>query len=298
MSALGALLSDWVITALWPIIAKYGVERFSAALFAQIGVALGFLSLSPWLILKGRWKRVLSPKLRGPFFMMGLFGSALASFLFITALQYTTPANAAIMAQVEVLYSALLCAWWLGEHISLAQGLGSLLIVMGTGLIMAQDLSTPRWKGDLIILLTPWMFQVSHIYAKRLPKDLDSITIAGGRALYGSLALLPLTLISLRKGFLWSADAPSLGILAVQGIILNCINLVLWYSAIRRMDLSKATAIMLSYPALTLIFSWAMGHETIGIAQLAGLALSMSGAYWISMLVVKAKRSERSVAGI
>lgn len=291
MSPLSALILDWILTALWPIIGKAGTRLFTGVLFAQAGMLVGLLSLAPWLAAKGRWRRIISPELRGPLFLTGLFGSGLSSFLLISALEHTTPANAAVMCQSEVLYSALLCAWLLGERITLSQSLASLLVVAGTGLIMIHDLSSPRWKGDLMILLTPWMFQVSHICAKRLPQDLDPVTITGARLFYGALTLLPFSLWSLAAGPRWSLAPQALLVLAAQGLLMYATNHVLWYLAIRRMDLSKATAVMLSYPALTALFSWGLGQEKLGALQLSGLALTLSGAYWVTTLL--ARKEER-----
>jgi drug/metabolite transporter (DMT)-like permease len=46
---------------------------------------------------------------------------------------------------------------------------------------------------------------------------------------------------------------------------------------------------MLSYPALTLVYCWALGLESIGAYQVAGLALSMSGALWLTAQVREAR---------
>ncbi|MBI5630594.1 MAG: DMT family transporter [Elusimicrobia bacterium] len=280
---LPSLLLAWVLTSLWPIIGKAGTERFDPILFIQAGTALGLLALAPWLG-RRRWEMILSRELRFSFFMMGFFATGMSSFIFITALRYTSPSNAAIMAQVEVLYSALLCAWLLKERITPAQGLASLMVLLGTGCIMVQDLTSLRWKGDLMILLSPWMFQVSHIYAKRLPADIDAVTITAGRLFYGVLTLVPLSLWALSRGPRWSWEPAALGILAAQALGQNCLNHLFWYGAIRRLELAKATAIILSYPALTVIFSWLLGRDSLGIVQLLGLGLTLGGAYWISWL--------------
>jgi drug/metabolite transporter (DMT)-like permease len=39
---------------------------------------------------------------------------------------------------------------------------------------------------------------------------------------------------------------------------------------------------------LTFLFSWGLGQEKIHIIQLLGLALTLSGAYWVSILVLRA----------
>ena len=75
----------------------------------------------------------------------------------------------------------------------------------------------------------------------------------------------------------------------VWGLVLTAFNNILWYKAILNMDLSKATAIVLSYPVLTAILSAALGIEKIQAYQMAGLALALAGAYWVTLLVRKQK---------
>lgn len=289
MSPLAALVLDWILTALWPIVGKSGAARYSVPLFLEAGMVLGFLSMAPWLFLRGGARKMFSAELAPPLVMMASFSGA-ASLIYVYAVQFTTPANAGIMAQVEVLYSGLLCAWLLGEAISGKQVLASILVMGGTGLILAHDLASPRWKGDLMILATPWMFQVSHIFAKRLPPGLDPVLISAARVFYGALVFFPVAAWSALHGGDWTWSASGLGLLLFQGIGLSALNLVLWYMAILRMDLAKATAFLLSYPALTLLFSWAMGREAVSAQQVAGLAVTLAGAFWLSRLAVEIQR--------
>lgn len=288
MSPLAALIIDWVVTALWPIIGAYGVVHFSGPLFSTAGLCVGVLLMAPWLLRAGRW-RAMFERRTGPTLAAMGFLSGLATTIYISALDYTTPANAAIMAQVEVLYSALLCAYFLGERVTAAQGAATALIMAGTGMVMLHDLSSPRWKGDLMVLATPWLFQVSHMLSKRLPAGLDAVSLSGGRAVYGIVTMLPVCAWVLARGARWSWSGEAMLILGLQGALMSSLNFVLWYVAIRGMDLSKATAIMLSYPALTVLFSWALGRERIGALQVAGLVVTMAGAYWMSRLVVAAR---------
>ena len=290
LSPLAALLIDWVVTALWPLIGASGMKHYSGLLFSSAGLLVGLVVLAPFLAVGGRWRRIFSPDVMPSLAAMGFF-SGLATAIYISALAYTTPANAAIMAQVEVLYSAVLCAWLLGERPSAKQAMATVLILLGTGLIMFRDLSSPRWRGDLMILATPWMYQLSHIFSKRLPKDLDAWTLSGGRVFFGLVTMAPLCAWSVFHGGRWSWEAPALGLLALQGLLMSSTNFVLWYLAIRRMDLTSATSIMLSYPALTLVFSWALGLEHVHGLQILGMLVTMVGATWTSRLVVEVQRA-------
>lgn len=283
MIPLAALIADWILTALWPLIGASGLRYYSGVPFMFAGLLIGLAALAPWMIARGRWKRVLSREMAPSLLVMGFF-SGLATVLYISALNYTTPVNAVILAQVEVLYSAILSARFLGERPTLKQSLASLLVVAGTGMIVLRDLHTPRWRGDLMVLATPWMFQVSHIFSKKLPQDVDSLVLTGGRVFYGLIAMAPLCAWTLWRGAAWSWEPPALRILLLQGLLMSSLNFVLWYVAIRGMDLSKATTMLLSYPALTMVFSWGLGREPIHAVQIAGLTCTMAGALWTARL--------------
>jgi drug/metabolite transporter (DMT)-like permease len=288
-----ALLGCWLINAFWPIVGQGGLRHYSTPLFFHAGMLLALLAVLPWLLAGGRWRRALEPRVGLPLLAMAAL-SCTASLIFLQALRYTTPANAAVMAQVEVLYSAALSAWLLRERIGPPQLAASLLVMAGTGLIMAHDLGSVRWKGDLMILLTPWLFQVSHVLAKRLPKDLDPVLVSGTRNFFGLFLLVPVSAWALSHGGRWSWSPDALGLLAAQGLLMNALALLLWYGAVLRMDLAKATAFLLSYPALTMLFSWGLGRETIYPIQVAGMTVTLGGAYWLSHI---SRRSVPSGAG-
>lgn len=293
MSPLAALVAGWVITALWPLVGASGLRHFGTLPLLCGGLAVGLAALSPFLAARGRWRALVSREAAPSFAAMGLL-SGVAGAVYVHALAYTSPVNAVIVAQVEVLYSGVLSARLLGERPTLKQAAAALLVVAGTGLIVLRDLRSPRWRGDLMILATPWLFQLSHVVSKRLPKDLDAFTLAGGRAAYGLLALGPLCALSLARGARWSAEPGALLLLLLQGVLLSSTNFVLWYAAIRGMELAKATTFLLSYPALTLLFSWALGREEVGAAQVAGLACTFAGAAWTARLTL----ARREAAGV
>ena len=283
MSPMAALILDVVITALWPLIGAAGLAYYSTTLFMTAGLALGFASMLPWLMRGGRARRMFSRDAGPSLAAMGFFSGA-ASLVYVAALAYTTPVNAVILAQSEVVYSAILSAIFLGERPTLKQSLASGLVIGGTALIVLHDLSSPRWRGDLMILASPWMYQVSHIFSKKLPRNLDSWTLSGGRALYGVLFMLPPCAWTLTHGPAWSWAPSAVGVLVLQGLLCCSANLVLWYVALRGLELSKATTIMLSYPALTLVFAWLLGRESIRAVQVIGLATTFAGAAWTARL--------------
>lgn len=292
MSPLSSLWLSWVITASFPIVAHVGVAGISPVVLAWLAALLGVCYFLPWLIKSGSWKEPLSRKTFWTLAGMGATGTAFPVIIYCAALEYTTPANAAILGQIEVVYSLILARLFLGEKPVAAQLAGTLLVLAGTCLIIFNERFSPRWTGDVLIIAVGWFYQTSHVLAKRLPPECSPRFIAAGRALFGFLTLTPIMAGSLLfSSQRFNPGATALAALFFQGLILTGFNNVLWYTAIRNMDLAKATAIILSYPVMTIIFSWSLGRETIHGYQLLGLGLALAGAYMVTLLVKTSKKT-------
>ncbi|MDD5304188.1 MAG: hypothetical protein PHS14_13900, partial [Elusimicrobia bacterium] len=76
MTPIAALVLDWAITALWPLIGAFGMRHYSGALFATAGLVIGLIAMSPWLLAGGRWRRVLSRRVAPSLALMGLCSGA------------------------------------------------------------------------------------------------------------------------------------------------------------------------------------------------------------------------------
>ena len=102
MPPFAALFGCWLLNAFWPIIGQSGLRHYSTPLFFHAGMLLALAAMVPGLAADGRWRRALSARVCLPLLAMGTL-SCSASLIYLQALRYTTPANAAVMAQVEVL---------------------------------------------------------------------------------------------------------------------------------------------------------------------------------------------------
>ncbi|WP_424246144.1 drug/metabolite transporter (DMT)-like permease [Elusimicrobium posterum] len=288
MSPLTALWINLFVTALWPIAGKAGGEFITPALLVFLASVISVLCFTPHLTKNKLWGKLFDKKLWKYFLVMGVFGTAIPFTSMFVALQYTTPSNTAILNQSELLYSLVITYFMLGEKPSLSQLAGSALIISGVLIILVNEHFSPRWTGDLIVLLTPWTFQLAHATAKKLPKDLDDIFVSAARSLYGLFALVPVIIyLHFTTGLKFVPTKGSMLSLFFLGAIFYGVARPLWYKAIRNIDLSKVTAITLSYPVITLIFSALLGIEKIYLYQTIGLVMAFSGAMWITVIVKK-----------
>lgn len=285
MKQLSPLVAIWlscICTATNVVISKMATPFVTSALFLFVACFMACVILSGPLGVTG-WKRIISADVRWKGLGMGTFGTALTMTVFMVALNYTTPVNSAIDNQFEIIYSLILSALILKERPTVKQIGGSLLILLGVILIVLKGGYTQA-KGDFLILGSLWMFQVSHIFAKKLPADLTAQQIAAARAFYAmpALAVLLVALYFIQGPLLFNGTATLWGTLIGSAVVNYVIGNILWYHAIRNMDLSKATAIILCYPVFTFIISVLCGQDTLSLYKILGMTLAVGGAYMVT----------------
>lgn len=289
LSPLGAAWICWAIVGFSPLIGKWASGKISPVLLVFLGSCLGIIYFLPW-IFKNQQRSFLFSLRYFPYFLfIGTFGTALPFTLLLTALHYTTPANAAILQQTELFYAFLFGILLFKEKPSVKQFFAAMLILAGSGFILLQDHYTAHWRGDLLIIGSTWMLQAASCVAKKLPAHFDYRLIAMARNLFAIPALLLLFCIYPfgDNPFFFSQNWETAVILGYTGFIKYGLAMVVWYKAIRALELSKVTAIYLSYPALSLILSTAFGLEKVTLYQLAGLGLTLAGAWKMSQITIK-----------
>ena len=288
-SALTAAWICWALVGLSPIMGKYAAGLISPAVLVFLGTLLGVLYFAPWITKNHKWGELFAKKTCWQFLFIGTFGTALPFTVFLIALHYTTPGNAAILQQSELIYSLIFAAIFLKEYPGRGQLGGSALIVLGVLIILLKEQYTPRWTGDLLIVGSTWMLQAGSTVAKKLPKHLDYRVIGMARNLFALPALIVILSImyALHQPFTFRPTATAFVVLGYTGLLKYGLAMVVWYKAIRALDLSKVTAIYLSYPVLSFLLSAMLGLDTITLHQVAGLLITCAGAYWVSLTVQK-----------
>lgn len=287
MSKMSPLLAVWIscfCTATNVVISKLATPYVTSALFLLVACFAACVVF--WFILGStKWKRLFDKDVRWKALGMGTFGTALTMTVFMVALNYTTPVNSAIDNQFEIIYSLILSTIILKERPTWKQIGGSFLILLGVILIVLQGGGYVQAKGDFMILGSLWMFQVSHIFAKKLPADLSAAQIAAARAFYAmpALVVLLVALYFMQGPLLFNGTATLWETLLGSACINYLIGNTLWYHSIRHIDLSKATAIILSYPVITFVLSVLLGQDTVSISKIMGMVLAIGGAYIVTI---------------
>lgn len=262
-----------------PAVAKLTTEHTDAMFVAAVSTLFGGVAAAVVLGVRGEWRLLIDSSRLAALALVGALGTALAFLLFFEGAQRTSAIDAALCLQIEPLY-AMLAAWvFLGHRPSRRRILALGVLLVGILLAIAGPAYTPS-SGTWLLLVTPLCWQLSHLVALRRLEGVPPQILAGARYIYGGVMLFLVWLIG---GGIERAPAAAdlvhvLPLLALQGCVLSYLGTLLWYQTIRRLDLGRATSIVVpSIPVLSLAATFVLLGEVPTAWQWIGLGLVVAG---------------------
>lgn len=138
--------------------------------FAALSALFASVLLAPFAAFELRQDDVpLTPGKLGKASLVGLFGTTLAYLAYAVGTRLSTPVNAAILTRSEVLWSFVLSWIFLRERITSRLAAHSALILLGILSVIVPGKGLSPHAGDLLLVLVPLFWQISHVIAKGLP---------------------------------------------------------------------------------------------------------------------------------
>ena len=272
------------ISGALPIIIKYGTGLINPLFFATFSSLIAGIFLLILAVLKGNWKILFDKKYFFHFLLIGFFGITLSNICFFYGVTLTSGINSSILLVIEPLYAIFIGYILLNEKITLKQIFFTIIIMMGTFVVIYRTEFIFN-RGDLLVLLTPLCWQIAHFFSKRLMtnhKEITPMLIATARTLYGGAFLF---ILSSAKGMNQYNKLGVKGVLLIllfQGIIGFALHYSIWYEAIKRLNLSKATTLVSVYPTFSILLAWFVLKEIPVINQLAGFGIIILGIFGLS----------------
>jgi drug/metabolite transporter (DMT)-like permease len=269
-----------------PILGKYGVSLVSPLFFASLTNLIAAAGLVLIILLKRESLAILIKKrFFILLFLIGFFGTTLSNIMFFYGVRLTSGINSAILLQVEPIYSLIIGYLLLQERVTTRQIISTMLIIFGTLIVIYQGTSRMNW-GDILILLTPLCYQVGHFFSKQLlnETEISPLFIATGRTFYGGLILLILNQFTGNHELNILIQPNILAIFIFYGIVVYALSYLTFYAAIKRINLSKASAIISVYPAISIILARFILKEILDFYQLSGFCIIMFGIFYLSNL--------------
>ena len=271
-------------SAFFAPVARFTTERLDPLFVAAATTFLAGLAALVVLGARGR----LGPLLRGPnvagFIALGLLGTVVPNLCFFLGTGRTSALDAIFCLQVEPAYSLVLAWAVLGHRLTLRRVASVVVIMLGIALAIGNGESTGDPIGLGLLLLTPLAWQISHLVALKRLRGVEPELLTGARYVWGGLVLVPVAFalghLEGRASILPSAQAAGglLPVLVFQGVVLSYLGTQFWYKAISRLDLARATSIVVpSIPLVSFVASYPIVGEIPSLGQLVGVLVATAG---------------------
>ncbi|MCR4276798.1 MAG: DMT family transporter [Candidatus Roizmanbacteria bacterium] len=271
------LLLGMILWGLFPIVTHRFVFSLDPVLLVSISTLTASIPFFILLFAKKEMNQFFSLKYLKTMLGVAFFTAAGQGLLFIGT-KITSGTNTGLLLQVEPIYSLILGTIFLGEILKRGQIGATLAMVIGAVTIVYKG-GVNINLGDILILLSPLMFQISHLIGKKLLNNkIDVNLILASRQFYGGIMLLLFT-------FLTNGSAISLFNVNIitTGLCLGMFTAVValcWYSSIKKVPVSVASSFIPITALVSLAASAIFLKEVISPQQFIGFFFIVGGMLW------------------
>ncbi len=278
--ALAALLCGAVGIAFAPIFVRLSELGPTATAFHRLALSLPALWL--WLHLEGRGnRRIARPASRADYAGLVVAGLLFAGDLAFWhwSIQFTTVANATLLANFAPVFVTLTAFALFGERFSRTFLIGMALALAGACVLMGRSftLSPSHLLGDALGIVTA-MFYAGYIIAVgRLRARFSTATIMAWSGLVTCAVLLPVALVS-GEGLI-ATTVYGWAILLGLALISHAGGQSLIAYALAHLPAAFSSVSLLLQPAVAALLAWVILGEALGPWQALGALVILVGIY-------------------
>ena len=251
------------------IIIKIGLENTTPIFFGFLRYSMA----SIFFIILLAYKK-FSKKGIKMFALLGLISISIPVAMQNIGLKFTSAYISGFLQSTGPLYTLILASVFLNEKITFNKIIGISISFIGTYLIVAPE-SGGNFYGNILILFSAIFYSVGSIIAKKLLKNYEPLQIISFATIFGTIFLFPFSIEKIE--FNQTILIYSL----ILAIFPTFLSYILWYTAMKKMEVSKLSCYIYLIPFFSTIFSYIFLSEGIkiltlvyGIIIVAGVAIA------------------------
>jgi len=274
------IFSTAIISGFSIFINKYSVDMINPYIFSFLKNIAVALMLTCLIFLVTGWKSfaILKRKQWLQLIIIGLVGGSIPFLLFFKGLSLTSAAQGSFIHKTMFIYAAILAAIFLKEKISKEFLVGTLLLLVGC-LFLLKTLPTSFGWGDLFVFLATILWAIENLISKYVLKELSPKIVAWGRMFFGSIFILIYLALTSQINLLSNLEWGQYSWTLITSILLFGYVLT-WYSGLKYIPLSIATAILTLGSPITTLLSLISTHQ-INLKEIISLVLILSGIIFV-----------------
>ncbi len=297
-----------VLLGTMPIISNLRPPVIDALTFAlalsvwQVVFALPVFAVELGRGTRGIFGLDLLPRERRRMIYVALFTGALfglSTYLYVLGVEKAGAANAAIAIQAYPLFAILWESLFLRRRKSVVElALTAVLIgslfYLGTGGTLRLSGLSPWF---LVALGVPLLWSIAHVIIKeelgKTPITPAQVTFF--RVVISTVFLAVVMAVALPSGLIAAGTAILQPMAALMGLV-YFLELIVWFYAVRHIDVSLASSITTPWPALTMILAVPLLGDTIELYQVVALIVVVACIYGLTLASLRKDRNRQARA--
>jgi len=267
------VFSTAIISGFAIFINKFGVSVVNPYIFTFLkNLIVAFLltgillALRDWRILKN-----LTKKQWLSLVIIGLVGGSIPFLLFFKGLSLTSAAQGSFIHKTMFIYVALLAVIFLKEKIDRRFLLGGLILILAN-FILLKKLPTSINFGDLLVLFAALFWAIENTISKYTLRELQGRTVAWGRMFFGTFFIFIFLFGTNQLPLITGPTLKQISWVIITGLILFG-YVMSWYSGLKYIPVSQATAILLFGSPITTFLSLISGGKISFQEILSGILI-------------------------
>jgi len=272
-----------LIWGLFPVLTVLAYADVLPLTALGVSTVLSSVLFALVLTKRGKWREVLDRRAFWDVLFATLVLGILYYVLFFFGLKLTSPGNAGIIASTEVLFSFLFFHVWRRDDIPTSHIFGAVLMLLGALVVLYPSFTGLR-TGDFLVLGAAFVAPFGNFFQQRARQRVSSEAILFFRSVVSGTAVLLFvyfttgpSIFSGAKGAFW--------FLLLNGILVLGLGKVLWVEGIHRISVTKANALSMLSPLLTLFYAWMILHQSPTVLQLSAFVPMFLGTMLLSKKV-------------
>lgn len=228
-----------------------------------------------WNLLKG-WTRQDIIRL----LIIGFLNIPINQFLYLEGLQFTTPANSALLYALTPVI-VFICALVVHrERESWKKWLGIVLAIAGTALLIFErgaSFESANTKGNILIFIAVVAWSLFTFLGRPLIQKYGALETTALHMMAGTILYIPIGLFLSNMSELSTLSSTSWWEILYLAIGASCINYFLWYYALGKLETSKVAIFQNLQPVLTTTLALLLGKVVLTAELFGGGVMTLVG---------------------
>lgn len=267
-----AVLAGGFVNGTSVFLVKIGTSLIPQLPFVSTAILLSGLIMLVFSLASKKGHAIFSAKRRFPeLIWIGVVGTSVPVTLIVYGLSFSG-ATSSVLLQSEVIFSIALGYVFLRERITREQIAFCFFSIFGAFLVLTNGVINNVDFGGLLLLLAPLFYQIAHVVAKGVLREIDYQVVVTYRLLLGGLTLTFVTIV-LQGGPLIIMTNTNASIITVILAFGYAAGNTLWYYGVTYLNLSKATSLIVFQPLIPAILGIVLLGETLSAIKFIGIVI-------------------------